>query len=141
MVCDTAMGESLFLSSTEVDEEDVFDIVRSIIDPEFPQTLEELKVVNLEHIKVESKLRSIRVQFTPTVPHCSFATQIGLSLRYKLERELLLPYKVDIIVTPGTHLKEKELNRQLNDKERIAAALEVPEILAEMEKCTKTKDF
>jgi len=77
-----------------------------------------------------------RVQFTPTVPHCTFANQIGLSLRYKIEQELLVPHKVDIIVTPGTHLKEKELNRQLNDKERTAAALEVPEILSQMRKRT-----
>ena len=61
MGCDTlAVNESLFLTSTEVDAEDVYDMVRSITDPEFPQTLEELKVVNLEHIKVESKSRTIR---------------------------------------------------------------------------------
>jgi len=62
MVFETSvLDESLFLSSTEVDAEDIFDIVKSITDPEFPQTnLEQLKVVSREHIKVESKHRTIR---------------------------------------------------------------------------------
>ncbi|KAL2901194.1 Protein AE7, partial [Bienertia sinuspersici] len=64
------------------------------------------------------------VTFTPTVEHCSMATVIGLCLRVKLMRSLPSRYKVDIRVAPGTHATEAAVNKQLNDKERVAAALE-----------------
>jgi hypothetical protein len=35
-----------------IDEEEVFDIIRNIQDPEHPLTLEQLNVVNVEHIEV-----------------------------------------------------------------------------------------
>ena len=112
-----------------------------------------------------------RVQFTPTVQHCSMATLIGLSLRVKLLRSLhprfkvcaaleavlgtqhrylpglqslVMPWlmdhlsgcvQVDIAVTPGGHSSEDAVNKQLNDKERVAAALENPNLLGLVEKC------
>ena len=39
-----------------------------------------------------------RVQFKPTVPHCSMATLIGLCIRVKLLRTLAPRFKVDIQV-------------------------------------------
>ena len=42
-----------------------------------------------------------RVQFTPTVPHCSMATLIGLCIRVKLLRTLAPRFKVDIQVGRG----------------------------------------
>ena len=36
---------------------------------------------------------------------------------------------MDIFVTPGTHSTEAAVNKQLNDKERVAAALENPNLL------------
>jgi hypothetical protein len=41
-----------------------------------------------------------RVQFTPTVAHCSMATLIGLSIRVKLMRCLPSRFKLDIMVRP-----------------------------------------
>jgi len=35
-------------------------------------------------------------------------------------------------VTPGTHATEEAVNKQLNDKERVAAALENSDILTRM---------
>ncbi|KAL5539085.1 hypothetical protein UlMin_046335, partial [Ulmus minor] len=64
------------------------------------------------------------VTFTPTVKHCSMATVIGLCLRVKLMRSLPSRFKVDIRLAPGSHLTDAAINKQLNDKERIAAALE-----------------
>ncbi len=52
------------------------------------------------------------------------ATLIGLSLRVRLLRALPDRFKVDIRVRPGTHQSENAVNKQLNDKERVAAALE-----------------
>jgi metal-sulfur cluster biosynthetic enzyme len=65
-------------------------------DPEHPYTLEQLNVVQEECIDVEYHGRSatIIIKFTPTVPHCSLATLIGLCLRTKLERDLPQKCKV-----------------------------------------------
>mmetsp|Transcript_2142 Transcript_2142/g.3013 ORF Transcript_2142/g.3013 Transcript_2142/m.3013 type:complete len:131 (+) Transcript_2142:203-595(+) len=123
----------------DVDALDVFEVVRDIIDPEFPQTLEDLKVVKEEYIEVELKLRVIRLQFRPTVPHCSMAAQIGLSIRRKLEREMP-SFKVDISLVPGTHNTEDELNKRLNDKERVVAALENPLLLAAIDERIISKE-
>ena len=46
------------------------------------------------------------VQFTPTIPHCSMATLIGLCLRVKLQRSLPSRFKVDVKIYPGTHSSE-----------------------------------
>jgi hypothetical protein len=45
------------------------------------------------------------------------------------------PLKVDISVTPGTHSTEDAVNKQLNDKERVAAALENPNLVDMVNKC------
>jgi len=50
-------------------------------DPEHPYTLEQLKVVQPDLIWVEDTPAEtlIRIEYTPTVPHCSLATLIGAS--------------------------------------------------------------
>ncbi|RVX06147.1 Protein AE7 [Vitis vinifera] len=42
---------------------------------------------------------------------------------------------VDIKVAPGTHATEAAVNKQLNDKERVAAALENPNLLDMVDEC------
>jgi len=42
---------------------------------------------------------------------------------------------VDIRVAPGSHSTEAAVNKQLNDKERVAAALENPNLLDMVEEC------
>ena len=63
------------------------------------------------------------------------ATLIGLCIRVKLLRSLPTRFKVDIQVTPGTHASEAAVNKQLNDKERVAAALENDNLLGVVNKC------
>jgi hypothetical protein len=50
------------------DEEEVFDMIRSINDPEHPLTLEQLNVVNLQDVKVVDQLDigqpTVQVLFT-----------------------------------------------------------------------------
>ena len=104
-------------------------------DPEYPLTLEELNVVSQNHIKVINETNEVVVNFTPTVPHCSMATLIGLSLRVQLLRALPSRYKVDICITPGSHASETAVNKQLNDKERVAAALENPHLTEVINHC------
>ena len=63
------------------------------------------------------------------------ATLIGLSIRVKLLRVLPRRFKVDVIVSPGSHASEAAVNKQLNDKERVAAALENPNLLEKVNLC------
>ena len=58
----------------------------------------------------------VDIFFTPTVPHCSLATLIGLTIRVKLMRTLPKRFKVHINVTAGSHSNEVDVNKQLNDK-------------------------
>ncbi|KAK4052931.1 hypothetical protein OIO90_004055 [Microbotryomycetes sp. JL221] len=105
----------------QIDKEEVFDLIRSISDPEHPLTLEQLAVVSVSQITVTHGSRPhVLVEFTPTIPHCSMATLIGLSLRVRLLRSLPERFKVDIKVKQGTHQSENAVNKQLNDKERVA---------------------
>ncbi|KAG2048793.1 FAM96B protein [Suillus hirtellus] len=116
-----------------IDEDEIFDLIRFIADPEHPNSLEELRVVSAEQIKIGDN--HIMVEFTPTVPHCGMSTLIGLSIRVRLMRSLPQRFKVDIRVKPGSHQSELAVNKQLNDKERVAAALENAALLETLEKC------
>ncbi|XP_027085024.2 protein AE7-like [Coffea arabica] len=118
-----------------IDQQEIFDHLRDIKDPEHPYSLEELKVIAEDAIEVDDNQSYVRVTFTPTVEHCSLAAVIGLCLRVKLMRCLPSRFKVDIRVAPGTHATEAAVNKQLNDKERVAAALESPNLLNMVDEC------
>ncbi|KAL3679761.1 hypothetical protein R1sor_022717 [Riccia sorocarpa] len=121
-------------------------------DPEHPYTLEQLNVVSEDAIDLDNKASHVTVTFTPTVQHCSMATVIGLCIRVKLMRCLpprfkvspspvfQLFFKVDIRVAPGSHASEAAVNKQLSDKERVAAALENPHLVEMVERCLQERD-
>ena len=135
-------------------------MIRSISDPEHPLTLEELNVTQLEHVTVDDNNDRVIIEFTPTIPHCSMATLIGLCIRVRLLRSLPERFKVDISVRKGTHQSEQAgkcnlcffcyifiinfifnfyiVNKQLNDKERVAAALENTHLLEVVNQCLAT---
>lgn len=119
----------------EFDSQEVFELIRDIQDPEHPLTLEQLNVVQSSNITVSDVENQVKVYFTPTVPHCSMSQLIGLCIRVKLLRSLPRRFKVDIFVEPGTHSAEADVNKQLNDKERVAAALENTHLLSVINKC------
>ena len=52
------------------------------------------------------------------------AQMIGLMIKVTLSRFLPKKFKTRILITPGTHVNELEINKQINDKERVAAAVE-----------------
>lgn len=56
------------------------------------------------------------------------AQMIGLMIRVKLIRFLPKSLKSRVMITPGSHVSEVEINKQINDKERVAAAVENPNI-------------
>jgi hypothetical protein len=102
----------------------------------------------------------VKVEFNPTVPHCSLATLIGLCIRAKLLKNIVEPFKLDIKIKEGAHNTEDEsknttlailfaylmmatlfsVNKQINDKERIAAAMENPNLRSMVEQCVEEPD-
>ena len=154
----------------EIDAAEIFDIIRNIQDPEHPHTLEELGVVSLEQVELlttdvgedemttantttatttttnqnknknRQKLVTVSVRFTPTIPHCSMATLIGLCLRVKLLRSLpSRKFQILVQIEPGTHASENAINKQLRDKERVCAALENKHLNGVVNKCIKNE--
>lgn len=113
----------------------ILDLIRNINDPEHPLTLEELHVLEQSHITVNNDNNEVKILFTPTIPHCSMATLIGLSIRVKLIRALPVRFKVTVEITPGTHSSEQAINKQLRDKERVAAALENSHLIEVINQC------
>jgi metal-sulfur cluster biosynthetic enzyme len=122
---------------------EVFDIIRNIQDPEHPHTLEQLGVVSLEQVELRQDngtTAMVDVRFTPTIPHCSMATLIGLCIRVKLWRSLPSSsgkFKVSVQIEPGTHVSENAINKQLRDKERVCAALENKHLAGVVNKCIR----
>ena len=79
--------------------------------------------------------------YTPTIPHCTMATLIGLSIRVQLLRTLPSRFKVSIEVSPGTHSSEAAINKQLADKERVAAALENNNLIQVINQCITPREI
>ncbi|KAL8895887.1 MAG: hypothetical protein Q9192_003385 [Flavoplaca navasiana] len=122
-----------------IDEQEIYDLIAPIQDPEHPLTLGSLSVVNLPDITLTPTLppstlpsststlptlTTVTVLVTPTITHCSLATVIGLGVRVRLEQALPPRFRVDVRIKEGTHSTAEQVNRQLGDKERVAAALE-----------------
>ncbi|XP_028812614.1 cytosolic iron-sulfur assembly component 2B [Denticeps clupeoides] len=139
-------GERLLTATDEdenvadpIDDREIFDLIRSINDPEHPLSLEELNVVEQLRVNVNDQDSTVAVEFTPTIPHCSMATLIGLSIKVKLLRSLPGRFKIDVHITPGTHASEDAVNKQLADKERVAAALENSQLLEVVNQCLSSR--
>lgn len=120
---------------------DVFELIRDIIDPEHPVTLEKLGVVTPAGIEVfedtcegtevycNGTVKVIRVSFKPTIHHCSMANLIGLSIKIQLLKYVSPEYLIQVSVLRDGHVQEKELNKQLNDKDRVNAAMESESVM------------
>lgn len=139
----------------------VFELIRNIMDPEHPYTLEQLKVVSKEDIviglilphgdkneddnniyedtlcKKGLPLKYIAITFTPTVPHCSMAGIIGLSIRRQLEK-YVPGFWIRVFVKKDSHTNDLALNKQLNDKDRVMAAFENQDLLDILDSNIKT---
>ncbi|XP_056664253.1 cytosolic iron-sulfur assembly component 2A isoform X5 [Monodelphis domestica] len=64
----------------------------------------------------------------------------GLCLRVKLQRCLPFKHKLEIYISEGTHSTEEDINKQINDKERVAAAMENPNLREIVEQCVIEPD-
>ncbi|EPB73797.1 hypothetical protein ANCCEY_07134 [Ancylostoma ceylanicum] len=63
------------------------------------------------------------------------ATLIGLAIRVKLARSLHPRIKIRVSITEGSHNTEEAINRQLADKERVAAAMENANLMHAVNQC------
>jgi len=114
----------------ETDEQEVFDLISSISDPEHPLSLGSLGVVKLDDISIlaptspRSRISTVTVLLTPTTSACSLTTVIGLGVKVRLLQALPPRFRVDVRIKEGTSRTADEVNKQLGDKERVAAAME-----------------
>ncbi|KXH44618.1 hypothetical protein CNYM01_09195 [Colletotrichum nymphaeae SA-01] len=130
-----------------IDEQEIYDLISSISDPEHPLSLGQLAVVNLPDIHISppphmamdpNKLVQVLVELTPTVSHCSLATVLGLGVRVRLEKALPPNWRVDVRVKENAHAQDDQVNKQLSDKERVAAALENDTLKGVLDKMLET---
>lgn len=115
-----------------IDAQEIYDLISTISDPEHPLTLGQLSVVNLSDITVADRpgaISSVRVEITPTITHCSLATLIGLGIKLRLQRCLAPRFRSTVVVKKNTHQSEDQVNKQLADKERVAAACENEQLM------------
>jgi metal-sulfur cluster biosynthetic enzyme len=135
-----------FSLSIRVSNKKNIDLISTISDPEHPLSLGSLAVVNLSDIHIAPSpgtpnphgLTTVLVELTPTITHCSLATVIGLGVRVRLDQALPAHFRVDVRIKPGTHSQDDQVNKQLADKERVAAALENATLLGVIMKMLET---
>lgn len=78
----------------------------------------------------------VTITLLPTVPHCHLMHWICLSVVARLRDVLPVTTAWQIVVKllPGSHQQWEELERQAQDKERVAAALDNPAMMKEIRK-------
>jgi len=126
--------------------QEIYNLISTISDPEHPLSLGSLAVVKIEDIHLtpssidptKRAIARVLVEITPTVEHCSLATIIGLGIRVRLEQSLPRNIRVDVRVKDGTHASGDQANKQLADKERVAAALENKTLMGVIRKMLET---
>ncbi|CRK10976.1 hypothetical protein BN1708_009991 [Verticillium longisporum] len=130
-----------------IDEQEIYDLISTISDPEHPLSLGQLAVVNLPDIYITpaptaqqdpDALITVLVEITPTITHCSLATVIGLGIRFRLEQALPPNYRIDVRIKENTHSQDEQVNKQLSDKERVAAAVENDTLKGVLDKMLET---
>lgn len=125
------------------------DLISTISDPEHPVSLGQLSVINLPDIHITptpvpgvvpdpNTIVTVLVEVTPTITHCSLATVIGLGVRVRLEQALPPNYRVVVKCKENSHSQDDQVNKQLGDKERVAAALENDTLKGVLDKMLET---
>ncbi|PHH87383.1 hypothetical protein CDD83_8937 [Cordyceps sp. RAO-2017] len=131
-----------------IDEQEIYDLISTISDPEHPVSLGQLSVVNLPDIHITpspslgvpdlNTIVQVLVEITPTITHCSLATVIGLGVRVRLEQTLPPNYRICVRCKENSHSQDDQVNKQLADKERVAAALENDTLKGVLDKMLET---
>ncbi|KAG7228438.1 hypothetical protein INR49_007611, partial [Caranx melampygus] len=144
-------GDRLLTASEEdedvhdpIDDREIFDIllhlIRSINDPEHPLSLEELNVVEQIRVKVNDPENFVGIEFTPTIPTAAWQHSSACPSKSSCSAPCPTGSRyIDVHITPGTHASEEAVNKQLADKERVAAALENSSLLEVVNQCLSTR--
>lgn len=139
------IAEELLVEREAIDAQEIYDLIAHISDPEHPMSLGQLSIVKLDDIEIndlpdsdQTEMKDLLIRITPTITHCSLATLIGLGIRVRLDRGLHPKFRPTIILKQGSHQSENQVNKQLNDKERVAAACENDQLLNVIRKMLST---
>ncbi|KAJ4296250.1 hypothetical protein N0V90_006295 [Kalmusia sp. IMI 367209] len=113
----------------DIDEQEVYDLISSISDPEHPLSLGSLAVVNLPDIHIQPPSSpSLVYQHCRGGNHTNHHTLLtGNCHRPR-----------DVRIKKGTHSTDEAVNKQLGDKERVAAALENGTLMGVLRKMLST---
>ena len=80
---------------------------------------------------------NVKIEFTPTVPHCTLATLIGLCIWVKINNAFGDLCKIELFITPGSHPHSREITKQMNDKERLLSAKDNVELMGLVNLCLR----
>jgi metal-sulfur cluster biosynthetic enzyme len=102
---------------------DVFETLKPVQDPEHPVSITDprMAIVKEEYITVTEN--GIQVQFKPTVPHCPMGGLIGILIRHRLE-EVYPDDIVRVMLLPGSHSREQEVNLMISDDVKYSGIVE-----------------
>ena len=117
----------------------IISLLNEIKDPEFPYHISNLDILSIEKVLIQNFILNQNIYITviiaPTYKMCTLSSFIGLSIENLLYNKaigkLLNDYfpqgwswKYSTFIPPKFHLKGSVISKQLNDKERISAAME-----------------
>jgi metal-sulfur cluster biosynthetic enzyme len=102
---------------------EVFEALKPVQDPEYPISITDprMAIVKEEYISITEE--EIQVQFKPTVPHCPMGGLIGILIRHRLEETYPDRY-VRVMLLPGSHSRELEVNSMISDDAKYAGIVE-----------------
>lgn len=131
-------------SSSYLDElkRRIMDAIGSVRDPDHTETIRELGIVLDQDIEVREIQGGFvaTVLWQPTCHTCPHASNMGLCMRFKLKQEFKdTNIKIDILLKDHGSKVESNYNlvdKQINDKERVAAALENTQVIAMIKEST-----
>lgn len=132
----------------------IFGQLIKIIDPEFPITLVKLKVIKIEFITIFTHISSQKLVYTisffPTYGKCKLAPLLGITLfsvyfkkstlkkLFKLgNKNWYIFFKVKL--ANKDHKIGENITKQLNDEERLSAAMENKFIRLSILKCIQNQ--
>lgn len=97
-----------------MNKQDVLAVLSKVYDPEIPNSVVELNIVDEQSITIEDG--KVKIEFTPTAPYCPMGGAIGFLIKYVIEDKLKV--KAEVKLKKGTHVQEDMLNKMLSDEKK-----------------------
>ena len=121
------------LEQLEVVQEDLIDVFHQNEEAssfDMNESATQVTQDTVAQANTDASIPHVQITWVPTVPNCHLALTIALSLKNKLGQDLadlgenIKNSKIDILVQDGKHDQQYQIDKQVNDKERVLAALE-----------------